>query len=511
MLPIDLMGAALGESENTVAAFFGFARKFDKCIILLDNINHLLCQQNDEPSALSGGKFQERGLPHSRARLQSSFLAGVDSLRSAQACVLIIGTASDNMCDSTGRVDKVFSMEAPNDSERQRLISSSFDVRTGDDPAIRSLFDDLVECTVGRSRSEIVQYCRQAVASCSNESETPVTNKQLLLAMKASLQTLVPESLRTGIVGDFVDMKVLTARDLKLPAGRPGTFRCPLFGKDAELTWIDLQGLVVTPLCQANVLDELLYGKGVGGGKTVCGGVLLSGPPGSGKSTLAQYCASVAANLLPSVTLLDVSCTSLVHKEVGGSERAVRHLFASARAAAPCILLMDGIENVAAVRGNDNTTEGTMDRILSTLLIELDGVDNQSSLQHEKIAVIGITHNESWIDSALRRPGRLEKVIKLQYPDYDARYQIVIRELQSLASSDTTLSDASEYNMGLASYVASRTVGMSGAEVIAVCSEARMTSAREYLDGEKTEPDEFGWSITRNHFFASGPQSFARS
>lgn len=500
------MGASLGESEDAVAALFGFARKFDKCIILLDDIDHLLCQQNDEPSALNGGKIQERGLPHSRARLQSLFLAAVDSLRSSQACVLIIGTAGDNMDDSAGRVDKVFSMEAPNESERRQFISSSFDVRTEGDPAIRSLFDDLVECTVGRSRSEIAQYCRQAVSLCSNESETPVTSKQLLLAMKASLQTLVPESLRTGIVGDVVDMKVLTARDLKLPAGRVGTFQCPLFGKDAEIAWIDLQGLIVTPLCQANVLDELLYGKSVEGGKTVCGGVLLSGPPGSGKSTLAQYCASVAANLLPSVTLLDVSCTSLVHKEVGGSERAVRHLFASARAAAPCILLMDGIENVAAVRGYDNTTEGTMDRVLSTLLIELDGVDNQSSLHHERIAVIGITQNENWIDSALQRPGRLEKVIKLHYPDYDARYQIMMRELQSLASSDTALSDASAYNMGLASYVAIRTEGMSGAEVIAVCSEARMTSALEYLDLEKTKTDVSGRCITRDHFFATLPR-----
>jgi transitional endoplasmic reticulum ATPase len=502
------MGASLGESENAVAALFGFARKLDKCIILLDNIDHLLYQQNDGPSTLSGGKFQERGLPHSRARLQSLFLAGVDSLRSAQACVLIIGTAGDNIGDSGGRVDKVFSMEAPNDNERRQLISYSFDVRTEDDPEIRSLFDDLVECTVGRSRSEIAQYCRQAVALCSNESETPVTNKQLLLAMKASFQTLVPESLRTGIVGDFVDMRVLTARDLKLPGGRLGAFQCPLFGKDAELAWMDLQGLIVTPLCQANVLDELLYGKSVGGGKTVCGGALLSGPPGSGKSVLAQYCASVAASLLPSVTLLDVSCTSLVHKEVGGSERAVRHLFASARAAAPCILLMDGIENVAAIRGNDTTTEGTMDRILSTLLIELDGVDNQSSLQHERIAVIGITQNESWLDSALRRPGRLEKTIKFHYPDYDVRYKIVIRELQSLASSDTVLSDASEYNMGLASFVASRTEGMSGAEMIAVCNEARMTSAQEYVDSEMTEIGKPGRCITRDHFFASRPQSY---
>jgi SpoVK/Ycf46/Vps4 family AAA+-type ATPase len=64
---------------------------------------------------------------------------------------------------------------------------------------------------------------------------------------------------------------------------------------------------------------------------------------------------------------------------------------------------------LAATRGNDATTERTMDLVLSTLLAELDGVDDCDS----PIAVIGITLDASWIDSALKRPGRLEKVVYL--------------------------------------------------------------------------------------------------
>ena len=116
---------------------------------------------------------------------------------------------------------------------------------------------------------------------------------------------------------------------------------------------------------------------------------------------------------------------------------------------------------------------------------------------------IGITRNENWIDPAVRRPGRLERVVKLHYPDYDARYQIVISELQSLASSDTASSEANEYNMELASHVACCTEGMSGAEVIALCSRARMASAGQHLD-EKMEIDGSGRGITRNHFFNAG-------
>ena len=106
-------------------------------------------------------------------------------------------------------------------------------------------------------------------------------------------------------------------------------------------------------------------------------GALLAGPPGSGKTSLAFHCASLAASApgTNNVSLLDVSATSLVHKEMGGSERAVRALFAAARRAAPCIVLLDGIENVAPRRGKDTTTGGTMDRVLSTFLTEMDGID----------------------------------------------------------------------------------------------------------------------------------------
>ena len=361
-----------------------------------------------------------------------------------------------------------------------------------------------MDCTVGRSRSELVQYCRQAIANANDHVgwADPVSSKDILLSMKASLQTFAPESLRSGAVSDFVDMKVLTARDLiapnKVSSDEP---QLPLFGNDARHAWDEVKALIVMPLCQGNALDELLYGSGMGGGKTVCGGVLLVGQPGVGKSALAYHCASVAASLVPSVTLVDVSCTSLVHKEVGGSERALRHLFEAARAAAPCILLMDGIENIAAVRGHDNTTEGTMDRILSTLLVELDGVESQSG-GDGKIAVIGITHDENWIDPALRRPGRLEKVITLHSPDYDARYQIVLSELQPLSASvyyETNTGSVVE----LAQFVALRTDGMSGAEVVALCREARMESARECIE-ESIKLEEFNRIIALKHFIAAG-------
>jgi SpoVK/Ycf46/Vps4 family AAA+-type ATPase len=341
--------------------------------------------------------------------------------------------------------------------------------------------NEIVECSVGRSRAELAQLCRQTVAYTSQED----TLRKLSI-MKQRLQLFAPESLRSGVITDFVDMTVSTVRDLSPDSSTVPDF--PLVGKDVRDAWEQLEALVVTPLCRAKDLDAILFGSSEIEANVVCGGVLLTGFPGVGKSVLARYAAASAAYILPSLKLLNVSCTSLVHKEVGGSEKSIRRIFECARAAAPCILLMDGIENIAAVRGHDNTTEGTMDRILSTLLTELDGVDSNVK-NGGRIAVIGITHNVSWIDPALRRPGRLERVIRLDLPDLETRRGIAMREL--------TPSMGELFTQEISEAIARQTVAKSGAEVIALCAEGRLNCLREHIQLKLQGPPE----LRAKHFF----------
>jgi SpoVK/Ycf46/Vps4 family AAA+-type ATPase len=343
------------------------------------------------------------------------------------------------------------------------------------------LLSSLVESTVGRSHSEIAQYCRQAIgnrAAGSEEKDALLDDAfEVLNAMKGQLQSMAPESLRNGITDDFVDMRVMTARDLGASTGIAqdlSAYTPPLFGNSVELAWKELQASIVIPLCRSRELNDLLDPTDRSSRKVVTGGLLLTGGPGSGKTQIAYHCARYAASLLPSLKLLDVSCTSLIHKEVGGSESAVHHLFECARKAAPCILLMDGIENIAAVRGNDPTVEGTLDRVLSTLLVELDGVDDHTaSDQTGGIAVIGITHNVNWIDAALQRPGRLEKFVELGYPDDGARFEIISSNLSVLAANDK----GSHASSNVVQEISEETAGMAAASIVAVCNDVRIALA----------------------------------
>ena len=492
-LPLDVLGSRLGQAEDTVLSILSYAATrhgAKHSVVLLDNVDTSLL---DDPSSSGTNNIG----PDNNKRLKAMLWSVMDALRdgsplvsSSHNNVLLVCTSTTPLEKNRGRFDCILTLEpSPNWDERRRILETHV-CRNGESTSL--LLDKVADCTVGRTYAELIQLCRQAVGSDHDALE-------LLLS---TLQSLTPPSVRAGVVQDFVDLRVSTAQDLLeefqssvdlTPVGhqpQSPTNDLPLLGESAHNAWKQLQSHILIPFCRANELDALLDGGGGGGdassAKTVSCGVMLAGLPGTGKTTLARYMAMCVARRMPSIKLLDVSCTSLIHKELGGSERALHRLFVAAREASPCIVLLDGIETVASVRGGHNDTEGTMDRLLSTLLTELDGVHTAAGsspmvVPEEKgrggIALIGVTHNVSWIDPALLRPGRLSKVITVESPDLDARKRIVLRELLGTSIDYNNVKD----NDTLANMVARATSGRTGADVIAVCQEARMNCLREHV------------------------------
>jgi SpoVK/Ycf46/Vps4 family AAA+-type ATPase len=484
-LPIDILGSSVGETEDTLVSFFSAAIGYSGRVVILDDLEQIF-EETQSLLAAAPGAGDTPG-SHLKTRSQSTLLSMIDSIqRSSQdsSRVLVVCTARQDIGGVIGRFDRTYHLESPNENERRKAILSHLGIKTvlKTDSANFDLLSNLVESTVGRSHAEIAQYCRQAIGHTarSKGKDALVDDAfEILSLMKGQLQSMAPESLRNGITDDFVDMRVMTARDLGASreiAQDLSAYAPPLFGSSVELAWKELQASIVIPLCRSRELNDLLDPTDKSSRKVVTGGLLLTGGPGSGKTQIAYHCARYAASLLPSLKLLDVSCTSLIHKEVGGSESAVHHLFECARKAAPCILLMDGIENIAAVRGNDPTVEGTLDRVLSTLLVELDGVDDHpASDQAGGVAIIGITHNVNWIDQALQRPGRLEKCVELGYPDDGARFQIVSNNLSAAVDDEKGLPVPAK----VIKEVAQETEGMAAASIVAVCNDVRMTLACE--------------------------------
>ncbi|HET6213901.1 MAG TPA: AAA family ATPase [Micromonosporaceae bacterium] len=190
-------------------------------------------------------------------------------------------------------------------------------------------------------------------------------------------------------------------------------------------------------------------------------GVLLFGPPGCGKTYLVTAIAGTGK-----ANVLSVKGAELLNKWVGESERAVRELFRRARDAAPTLVFLDEVDALAPVRGQ-SSDGGTTDRVVASLLTELDGVE---ALRN--VVVIGATNRPDLVDPALLRPGRLERLVYVPPPDAAARTEI-------LRATARTVPLAPDVDLAA---LAAGLDGFSAADCAALIREAALAAMRESLD-----------------------------
>ncbi|KAI1705869.1 peptidase family m41 domain-containing protein [Ditylenchus destructor] len=192
-------------------------------------------------------------------------------------------------------------------------------------------------------------------------------------------------------------------------------------------------------------------------------GALLSGPPGTGKTLLAKGTAGEA-----NVPFISVSGAEFQEMFVGVGPARVRSMFKTARKHAPCILFIDEIDALGRKRGKiflgsgQSETEST----LNQLLVEMDGFSPSES----NIIVVGATNRADVLDTALLRPGRFDRQIRVSLPDIKGRS---IFQSFNLTALKTDL-DKIELSRKLAAH----TPGLSGADIANVCNEAALIAAR---------------------------------
>ncbi|KAI9219454.1 P-loop containing nucleoside triphosphate hydrolase protein [Blastocladiella britannica] len=197
------------------------------------------------------------------------------------------------------------------------------------------------------------------------------------------------------------------------------------------------------------------------------GGVLLFGPPGCGKSLLVHALASE-----PGLTVVSVKGPELQSKYFGESEARIRALFADARKAAPCVLFFDEMDVVGSKRewssgsggseGGGGTAASVSERVLSTLLNEMDGVQARNG-----VVVVGCTSRPNAMDDALLRPGRIDQLILVGLPTELDRLAI-LKSLPARLAHDVSCAT-----------IARHTDGCTGGDLVVLVREAGILAMAE--------------------------------
>ncbi|MGF1539978.1 MAG: ATP-dependent zinc metalloprotease FtsH3 [Pleurocapsa sp.] len=230
-----------------------------------------------------------------------------------------------------------------------------------------------------------------------------------------------------------------------------------------QVTFGDVAGIEQAKLELTEVVDFLKNAdRFTAIGAKIPKGVLLVGPPGTGKTLLAKAVAGEAG-----VPFFSISGSEFVEMFVGVGASRVRDLFEQAKANAPCIVFIDEIDAVGRQRGaglgggNDER-----EQTLNQLLTEMDGFEGNTG-----IILIAATNRPDVLDSALMRPGRFDRQVVVDRPDYAGRQEI----LKVHARGKTLAKDVD------LDKIARRTPGFTGADLANLLNEAAILAARRSL------------------------------
>ncbi|KAI7944918.1 hypothetical protein MJO28_010613 [Puccinia striiformis f. sp. tritici] len=438
------------EGEQKIYSIFDEAKLNSPSIILIDEIDGLF------PSRESGGEVERR-----MVGALLSCMDGIDSKGGDRPKVIVIATTNrpntlDPALRRPGRFDNEIEIGIPDSKSRLDILTVLLRKTPHDlSPEDLQLISD--SKTHGFVGADLYSLVREASLISIKRS---VTKSAETHQMKIEYQDML---------GGLNKVRPSGMRELLLE-------RVPL------VKWDDIGGLkeVKTRLTECLQWPTLYPETFKRLGIKPIRGILLYGPPGCSKTLIAKALANHSER-----NFISVKGADLFNKFVGDSEKSVRDLFRKARAASPSIIFIDEIDSIAMARGaeadqSSSGSGGISDRILTSLLIEMDGVEELNG-----VLVLAATNRPEVIDQALLRPGRLDRILYVGPPDFESRIEIF-----KINFNKMTVHESIDLN-----HLSTLTDGYTGAEIVAVCQDAAINALHRDKQVQFIENQDFLKSI----------------
>jgi len=440
----EVMGKYYGESEERLREVFEEAEQNQPAIIFFDEIDSI------------APKREEVGAETER-RVVAQLLTLMDGLEPRQNVMVIATTNQVDQIDGAlrrpGRFDREIVIGVPDQQGRKQILN----IHTRGMPLADDVdLDEIAATTYG--------YVGADLASLTREAAIEGLRRKL---PKVSVE-------EEDITQEFLDSLEVTRADfMEAQKGiQPSAMR-EIMVQIPDVGWDEVGGVeaaketlrdgIELPLTQPDAFRRV--------GIRPAKGFLLFGPPGTGKTLMAKAVAREAE-----ANFVATKSSDLLSKWYGESEKQLSKLFNRARQVSPTVVFIDEIDSLAPERGGGFADSGVTERVVNTLLAEMDGLEAL-----ENVVVIGATNRPSLLDPALLRPGRFDEVVYVPIPDEEGRREILeIHTRDMLVAGDVNLE-----------HLAARTQGYTGADLENLARQAGLLALRSDIDVDEITMENF--------------------
>uniref|UniRef100_A0A7I5E7Y6 Nuclear valosin-containing protein-like n=1 Tax=Haemonchus contortus TaxID=6289 RepID=A0A7I5E7Y6_HAECO len=502
----ELVSGVSGDTEEKIRQLFVIAKQSAPCVLILDDIDaiaprretatremerRIVSQLSCSLDELFGPK-RELSISEKISVTGDGEVVLNDDETKVCGHVLVIGTTSrpdavDGGLRRAGRFDCEISLGIPDEQARQKILHTVCKLPLDDDVDMKmvaritpgyvgadlnALVREAAKCAINRIFDTIVNH---------TSSKRRMTNEEIKEELDKVLMWLQADddpSVLEKLGGFRVKMSDFerALENVQPSAKREGFATVP------DVSWQDIGALNdIRQELEWNILFPVKRPEDFAllGITAKPQGILLCGPPGCGKTLLAKAVANETG-----MNFISVKGPELLNMYVGESERAVRTVFQRARDSSPCVIFFDEIDALCPKRSQNETSGGS--RLVNQLLTEMDGVEVR-----KQVFLIGATNRPDIVDPAILRPGRLDKILFVDFPSPSDRADI----LKKTTKNGTHPKLSPDVDFDKLSQLPDLD-GFTGADLAALVHEASIVALKARLFGNDHHVD----AVAMEHF-----------